>query len=61
MDFRGFGQSSRPKEMSEAPNLNRPVVHLDDATKDLDTVVNWIKSKRNVKKFILLAGHTGAW
>lgn len=60
MDFRGFGQSSRPKEMSEPPNQNKPIIHLDDATKDLETVVNWIKSKRNVK--IHLVGWSyGEW
>ncbi|MFE7912914.1 alpha/beta hydrolase, partial [Bacillus mobilis] len=59
MDFRGFGQSSRPKEMSEPPNQNKPIIHLDDATKDLETVVNWIKSKRNVKKIHLVGWSYG--
>ncbi|PEL75934.1 alpha/beta hydrolase [Bacillus wiedmannii] len=59
MDFRGFGQSSRPKEMSEPPNQNKPIIHLDDATKDLETVVNWIKSKRNVKKVHLVGWSYG--
>lgn len=64
MDFRGFGQSSRPKEMSEPPNQNKPIIHLDDATKDLETVVNWIKHKRNVKKnsscWLVIRG-SGSW
>ncbi|PEN96676.1 alpha/beta hydrolase [Bacillus cereus] len=59
MDFRGFGQSSRPKEMSEAPNLNKPVVHVEDATKDVETVVNWIKSKRSIKKVHLVGWSYG--
>jgi hypothetical protein len=62
MDFRGFGQSSRPKEMAGAPYLHKPVVHVNDATKDVATVINWIKKKRNVKtKFILLVGHMEEW
>jgi hypothetical protein len=31
--FRGFGQSSRPKEMAGAPYLHKPVVHVNDANK----------------------------
>ncbi|MCQ6288165.1 alpha/beta hydrolase [Bacillus cereus] len=59
MDFRGFGQSSRPKEMSEAPHLHKPVVHVHDATKDVETVVNWIKQKRNVNKIHLVGWSYG--
>jgi hypothetical protein len=62
MDFRGFGQSSRPKEMAGAPYLHKPVVHVNDATKDVATVINWIKKKRNVNKIaILLVGHMEEW
>ncbi|MEH7460389.1 alpha/beta hydrolase [Bacillus sp. JJ1127] len=59
MDFRGFGHSSRPKEMSEPPSQNRPVIHLNDATKDLETVVNWIKKKRDVKKIHIVGWSYG--
>jgi pimeloyl-ACP methyl ester carboxylesterase len=59
MDFRGFGRSSRPKEMSDPPAHNRPVIHLNDATKDLETIVNWIKKKRNVKKIHIVGWSYG--
>ncbi|PFD39280.1 alpha/beta hydrolase [Bacillus cereus] len=59
MDFRGFGRSSRPKEMSDSPSQNRPVIHLNDATKDLETIVNWIKKKRNVKKIHIVGWSYG--
>ena len=59
MDFRGFGQSSRPKEMAGAPYLHKPVVHVNDATKDVATVINWIKKKRNVNKIHLVGWSYG--
>ncbi|SDY85603.1 alpha/beta fold hydrolase [Bacillus sp. 166amftsu] len=59
MDFRGFGHSSHPQEMSEPPSKNRPVIHLNDATKDLETVVTWIKKKRNVKKIHIVGWSYG--
>ncbi|MDA1669114.1 alpha/beta fold hydrolase [Bacillus cereus] len=59
MDFRGFEQSSRPKEMSGAPHLHKPVVHLNDVTKDVATVVNWIKKKRNLNKIHLVGWSCG--
>lgn len=54
MDFRGFGRSSRLKEMSEPPRKRKLIIHLNDAKKDLETIVDWIKSKRNVKRIQLV-------
>ncbi|MFD3449280.1 alpha/beta hydrolase [Microbacteriaceae bacterium 4G12] len=59
MDFRGFGHSTRPKEMSEPPTQNRPVIHLSDATKDLETAVKWIKKNRNVDKIDIIGWSYG--
>ncbi|HEQ3528912.1 TPA: hypothetical protein VGS93_005463 [Bacillus cereus] len=53
MDFRGFEQSSRSKEMSGAPHLHKPVVHLNDVTKDValfKEVLNFIKMKEGIKE-----------
>ncbi|QDX95405.1 alpha/beta fold hydrolase [Brevibacillus laterosporus] len=59
MDFRGFGNSSRPKEMSAPALDNPPVIHVDDATQDLETVVKWIQTKRNVSKIHIVGWSYG--
>jgi hypothetical protein len=64
MDFRGFGQSSRPKEMAGAPYLHKPVVHVNDATKDVATVINWIKKEKKRKQNSscwLVIWRSGSW
>lgn len=39
------GQSSKPKAMLEAPHLHKPVVRINEATKAVEMVVNWILKK----------------
>ncbi len=60
MDFRGFGQSDRPKEMDAPPRQNPPVVTHQEALKDLDAVINYIKQKQNVDKVNLVGWSWGA-
>jgi hypothetical protein len=50
LDIRGYGKSSRPKEMSEAPTANPPIVRGDIAIQDIGTVVNFILSRRNIPR-----------
>ena len=38
MDVRGYGGSSRPKEMDEAPNSHAPVVRSNEAARDVSAV-----------------------
>lgn len=38
LDLRGYGKSSRPKEMSEDPKANPPIVRGDTAIKDIGTL-----------------------
>ncbi|WP_416829229.1 alpha/beta fold hydrolase [Ectobacillus polymachus] len=59
MDFRGFGNSSRPREMTVSASYNPPVIHLDDATQDLATVVNLIKKQRHVSKIHIVGWSYG--
>ena len=42
LDIRGYGKSSRPKEMSDDPKANPPIVRGDTAIKDIGTVVDFI-------------------
>ena len=46
LDLRGYGKSTRPKEMSEDPNTNPPIVRGDTAVKDIGTVVDFILARR---------------
>jgi pimeloyl-ACP methyl ester carboxylesterase len=54
LDLRGYGQSTRPRQMEEAPKANGPIVHTDDAVADLARAVAFIKSHRQLKSLALL-------
>jgi pimeloyl-ACP methyl ester carboxylesterase len=40
LDVRGYGRSTRPKQMSEPAQSNPPVVRTPDAVKDITTVLD---------------------
>ena len=44
LDLRGYGKSTRPKEMSEDPKASPPIVRGDTAVKDIGTVVDFTMS-----------------
>ena len=49
LDLRGYGKSTRPKEMSEEASKNAPIVRGDTAVKDIGTVVDFVLARRNVR------------
>src|SRR3954464_1746338 len=59
LDLRGYGKSSRPKEMSEKPEANPPIVRGDTAVKDISTVVDFILKRRNIPRLDLLGWSWG--
>jgi pimeloyl-ACP methyl ester carboxylesterase len=59
LDLRGYGKSTRPKEMSEKPEANPPIVRTDAAAKDISTVVDFILKRRNIAKLDLLGWSWG--
>lgn len=59
LDIRGYGKSSRPKEMSEDPKANPPIVRGDTAIKDIGTVVDFILSRRNIPRLNLMGWSWG--
>jgi pimeloyl-ACP methyl ester carboxylesterase len=59
LDLRGYGKSTRPKEMSEKPEANPPIVRTDTAVKDISTVVDFILKRRNIVKLDLLGWSWG--
>src|SRR6201990_1370277 len=48
LDLRGYGKSTRPKEMSETPKAGPPIVRGDTAVKDIGTVVDFILARRAI-------------
>jgi pimeloyl-ACP methyl ester carboxylesterase len=57
VSLRGYGRSTRPKEMDAPPMSNPPVVRLPQATSDVGTAVDFIRKRRGVDKVGLL-GHS---
>ena len=59
LDLRGYGRSTRPKEMSEDAKSNPPIVRGDIAVKDIGTVVDFIRARRNVPRVALIGWSWG--
>lgn len=57
VSVRGYGNSTRPKEMDQPPLANPPVVRLPNAMSDVDSAVDFIRARRNLKTVSLL-GHS---
>ena len=53
LDVRGYGRSTRPKEMSEKPEANEPIVRGDTAVKDISAVVDFILKRRSIPRLNL--------
>ena len=60
VDIRGFGRSTRPPEMKESPDQNLPLVRADQVMRDIDVVVDYIRSKRKVDKVNIIGHSIGA-
>src|SRR5258708_34319280 len=54
LDLRGYGKSTRPKEMSDDPKANPPMVRGDTAAKDMGTVVEFVRARRNIARVHLI-------
>jgi pimeloyl-ACP methyl ester carboxylesterase len=65
VDFRGYGFSTRPKEMSEPADRNDPLVRTETAVKDVGSAVDFIRKRRGVDKINILAfswgSRVGGW
>lgn len=60
MDFRGFGQSTRPEAMNQPPTSNTPLVRATDGVKDVDAVIEYIKKTRKVDKVNIVGWSWGS-
>jgi pimeloyl-ACP methyl ester carboxylesterase len=59
LDLRGYGRSTRPKEMAEKANANPPIVRGDTAVKDIGAVVDFILRRRNIPRLNLMGWSWG--
>ena len=59
MDVRGYGKSTRPKEMDEPPSAHAPLARSNEATRDISAVVDSIRQQRHVSAVALFGWATG--
>ncbi|MCI0351886.1 MAG: alpha/beta hydrolase [Acidobacteriales bacterium] len=61
MDVRGYGRSTRPREMSQPPDANPPLVRSTVAIRDVGAVVGWIRKQTGRKPALLGWATGGNW
>jgi pimeloyl-ACP methyl ester carboxylesterase len=59
LDLRGYGKSTRPKEMDEKPEANAPLVRGTTAVKDIGAVVDFILKRRGISRLNLMGWSWG--
>jgi pimeloyl-ACP methyl ester carboxylesterase len=59
MDVRGYGRSTRPKEMEEPPAGRAALVRSNAVARDIGAVVGWICGRRHVGRVALFGWATG--
>ena len=60
LDIRGYGKSTRPPELKQTPEANPPVVDTTAAVEDVTSAVDFIVSRRNLQKVVLVGWSWGA-
>jgi pimeloyl-ACP methyl ester carboxylesterase len=59
LDLRGYGKSTRPKEMEEDAKANPPLTRGDVAVRDIGAVVDFVRKRRNLPRVTLLGWSWG--
>src|SRR6266446_7008463 len=59
LDVRGYGRSTRPREMNEKPEASPPIVRTPTAVKDIEAVLAFILKRRNLPRLNLLGWSWG--
>ena len=59
VDVRGYGHSTRPPEMSQPAEANRPIVSTKVAAHDLGAAVDYVLKKRKVAKINVMGWSWG--
>lgn len=60
MDARGFGQSTRPPEMSLPPEASPPLARSAEVIRDIAAVVTWMRARHDGARVVLLGWATGS-
>jgi pimeloyl-ACP methyl ester carboxylesterase len=53
LDIRGYGRSTRPREMADKPEAHPPIVRGETALKDIAAVIDFIRKRRGVSRLAL--------
>ena len=59
LDLRGYGKSTRPKEMDDKPEASAPIVRGTTAVKDISAVVDLILARRGIPRLNLMGWSWG--
>jgi pimeloyl-ACP methyl ester carboxylesterase len=59
VDLRGYGKSTRPKEMSEPADANGPIVTTETAIGDVGSAVDFILKRRDLNRLNLIGWSWG--
>jgi pimeloyl-ACP methyl ester carboxylesterase len=59
LDVRGYGKSTRPKEMDEPADKNPPIVSTAVAASDVGAVVDYVRARRHIDKVDLIGWSWG--
>jgi pimeloyl-ACP methyl ester carboxylesterase len=59
LDIRGYGRSTRPKEMDEPAETNEPIVTTETARRDVGAVVDHILQRRSIQRVNLIGWSWG--
>jgi pimeloyl-ACP methyl ester carboxylesterase len=59
LDVRGYGRSTRPQAMSEAPEQNPPFARTQEAVADIAVAVDFILQRRGITKLNLIGWSWG--
>jgi pimeloyl-ACP methyl ester carboxylesterase len=59
LDLRGYGKSTRPKEMDDKPEANPPIVRGVTAVKDISAVVDFVLARRALPRLNLIGWSWG--
>ena len=59
LDVRGYGNSTRPPAMDRPPSASAPFGGTEEAMRDVDAVVEFIRKRRGIDKVNLLAWSWG--
>jgi pimeloyl-ACP methyl ester carboxylesterase len=59
VDVRSCGRSTRPPEMDEPPEANKPIANSEDAGRDLGAAIDYILALRGIPKLDLMGWSWG--